>query len=65
MYVVCVDRHWQYVSVDPKTGLREFSCGPASDNHADGYSEKKHNDMHRFLRVKGGFLGVQVDGKSK
>lgn len=65
MYVVCGDRHWQYASIDPKTGLREFSCGPASDKHAAGYSEEKRNDMHRFLRIKGGFLSVDVDSKAK
>ena len=24
MIVICGDRHWQYVSVDEKTGLREY-----------------------------------------
>ena len=28
------DRHWQYHSVDPETGLHEFGCGAASDEHA-------------------------------
>lgn len=60
MYVVCGDRHWQYASIDLKTGLREFSCGPASDKHAAGYSEEFYGEMHRFLRVKGGFLSVDV-----
>ena len=41
MVTVCGDRHWQYVSVDEATGLREYSCGPASDEHAGGWS----NDM--------------------
>ncbi|MFP6672688.1 MAG: alkaline phosphatase D family protein, partial [Pirellulaceae bacterium] len=35
-YVCCGDRHWQYMSIDPKTRLREFSCGPASNEHAGG-----------------------------
>ena len=64
MYVVCGDRHWQYASIDPKTGLREFSCGPASDKHAQGYSEKFYGEMHRFLRVKGGFLSVDVSSNA-
>ena len=64
MYVVCGDRHWQYASIDPKTGLREFSCGPASDKHAQGYSEEFYGEMHRFLRVKGGFLSVDVDSNA-
>lgn len=61
MYVVCGDRHWQYASIDPKTGLREFSSGPASDEHASGYSEEFYGEMHRFLRIQGGFLRVDVD----
>lgn len=61
MTIVCGDRHWQYASIDPKTGVREFSCGPASDKHAKGYSEKSRNDMHRYLRIQGGFLSVDVD----
>ncbi len=58
--VVCGDRHWQYVSVDPETGLREYSCGPTSDAHAGGYLDDKPAPMHEFLRVKGGFLSVMV-----
>lgn len=65
MYIVCGDRHWQYASIDPKTGIREFSCGPASDIHASGYKEENRTDMHRFLRIKGGFLRVDVDSASK
>ena len=30
------DRHWQYHSVHPETGLHELGCGPASDAHAGG-----------------------------
>ena len=65
MFVICGDRHWQYASVDPITGLREFSCGPASDKHAAGYSEELRKDMHSFLRVKGGFLRVELDSTNK
>lgn len=57
-YTCCGDRHWQYMSIDPKTGLREFSCGPASDSHAGG--NPKRPDWQKFLRVKGGFLTVSV-----
>ncbi len=28
-FVVCGDRHWQYHSVHPATGVQEFSVGPA------------------------------------
>ncbi len=34
MYVICGDRHWQYVSEHPQTGVREYSCGPTTDKHA-------------------------------
>jgi alkaline phosphatase D len=56
-FVACGDRHWQYHSVDPKTGVHEFSCGPASDRHAGG-SPGENKDYHRFHRVKGGFLSA-------
>ncbi len=57
-YTCCGDRHWQYMSIDPKSGLREFSCGPASDKHAGGNPQQP--DWQPFLRVKGGFLSVNV-----
>ena len=61
MFVICGDRHWQYVSVDPDTGCKEFSCGPTTDKHAGGFSEKNKSSMHRYLKVKGGFLSVTVE----
>ena len=60
-YVICGDRHWQYVSVDPKTGVREYSCGPTSDEHAGGFKKEDKSPMHRYLKIKGGFLSVEVD----
>jgi alkaline phosphatase D len=56
-FVACGDRHWQYHSIHPETGLHEFSCGPASDPHAGG-SPGEDKEYHRFHRVKGGFLSV-------
>jgi len=61
MVVVCGDRHWQYVSEDPDTSLMEFSCGPASDCHAGGWDAADKRPMHRYLRVKGGFLSGTVE----
>ena len=58
-YVCCGDRHWQYLSIDPKTDLHEFSCGPASDEHASGTPGQNH-EIQPFHRVKGGFLSVSV-----
>ena len=59
-YVVCGDRHWQYVSVDTVTGLKEYSCGPASDQHAGGWSQDDVRPEHEYLNVTGGFLSVTV-----
>jgi alkaline phosphatase D len=62
MVSVCGDRHWQYLSIDPRSKLREYSTGPGSDEHAGGWLQSDyHEDMHRFLRVAGGFLSVTVD----
>jgi alkaline phosphatase D len=58
-FVICGDRHWQYHSVHPETGLHEFCAGAASDQHAGG-SPGKDPQYHRFHRVKGGFLSVDV-----
>lgn len=58
--VVVGDRHWQYHSVHPETGLDEFSVGPASDAHAGG-TPGEDPEYHRFHRVGGGFLSVDVD----
>ena len=60
-YVICGDRHWQYVSEDPATGLREYSCGPTTDKHAGGFSQKNRSEAHRYLKVCGGFLEVSLE----
>jgi alkaline phosphatase D len=62
-FVINGDRHWQYHSVDPETGLNEFGCGPASDAHAQGWNPKDKRPEHKFLRVKGGFASITVDAK--
>lgn len=58
-FVVCGDRHWQYHSVHPQSGLNEFSVGAASDSHAGG-TPGENKLYHRFHRVKGGFLSVEL-----
>lgn len=63
LFVVNGDRHWQYVSVDPETGLTEFSSGPVSDAHAQGWDPQDYRPEHRFLRVKGGFLEIEVSNQ--
>jgi alkaline phosphatase D len=60
MWVICGDRHWQYISEDPVSGVREYACGPASDQHAGGFRIENKSPMHRHLGIKGGFLSVEV-----
>lgn len=60
MISICGDRHWQYYSVDEETGLNEFCSGPSTNKHAGGWSQENFRPEHRFLRVKGGFLSVDV-----
>jgi len=56
---VCGDRHWQYHSVDPESGLHEFGCGAASDEHAGG-TPGLDKLRHKFHRVRGGYLSIEV-----
>jgi alkaline phosphatase D len=60
VFVVNGDRHWQYVSRDTLTGVLEFSQGPSSDSHAQGWKQEDRRPQHQFLRVNGGFLAVDV-----
>lgn len=59
-FVINGDRHWQYHSIDPDTGLNEFGSGPASDVHAGGFSKNLQEKWQPFLRIKGGYLSVEV-----
>ena len=59
-FVICGDRHWQYVSIDQETGLKEFSCGSASDFHASGWRDQKVLPEHTYLKVQGGFLSIEI-----
>jgi alkaline phosphatase D len=58
-FVICGDRHWQYHSVHPDTGLNEFSVGAASHEHAGG-TPGENPRYHKFHLVKGGFLSVTL-----
>lgn len=60
VFVINGDRHWQYVSRDSVTGVLEFSQGPSSDSHAQGWDPQDRRPEHQFLRVNGGFLVVEV-----
>lgn len=61
MFIINGDRHWQYVSQDQETGILEFSQGPTSNEHAQGWKQEDRRPEHQFLRVNGGFLAVKVD----
>ncbi len=55
LFVIAGDRHWQYASTDPLTGVREFATGPASDAmvlNGPGYNP----NYHSFYRAGGGFI---------
>lgn len=60
-YVICGDRHWQYLSKDPGTGLMELGCGPINDEHRYGDNTGNVPAYHRFFSGKGGFLGITVE----
>lgn len=62
MITIVGDRHWQYVSVDDETGLREYATGPASDTHTSGWSSNDDvRPEHRYLNIIGGFLSTTVE----
>jgi alkaline phosphatase D len=61
MLVLCGDRHWQYVSVDPETGLREYGCGAGSNEHAGGWPKDLKREEQRYVNLVGGFLSVAVE----
>jgi alkaline phosphatase D len=65
-YVICGDRHWQYCSKDPETGVLEMGCGPINDEHKYGGTSGNKPEFHRYFGKRGGFLAVSVkDGKAK
>lgn len=61
-FVICGDRHWQYCSRDPKTGLIEMGCGPVNDEHSFGGNPGNNPAFHRYFGSRGGFLGITIDG---
>ena len=63
LFVINGDRHWQYHSVDPESGLREFCCGAVTDSHSVVVPENPQ--YHRFLRSKGGFVSVTLEGEQQ
>ena len=65
VFVCNGDRHWQYASNHEGTKLWEFGCGAGSDSHAGGWKQDNVQPEHKFLRVKGGYLHVNVYQESK
>jgi alkaline phosphatase D len=61
-FVVCGDRHWQYASKHPETGLVEICSGPINNAHATiGGNAKKDDNLHLYYGGgKGGYLRVEV-----
>lgn len=65
-FVICGDRHWQYCSKDPDTGLLELGCGAINDQHDYGGNSGYFSDFHKYFSGKGGFLGITVEnGQAK
>ena len=62
-YVICGDRHWQYCSQDPKTGLLELGCGPINDQHKFGGNPGHNRKFHRYFGAKGGFLKIKASNE--
>ncbi|MRI01617.1 alkaline phosphatase [Kriegella sp. EG-1] len=60
IYMCNGDRHWQYVSHVKDSNLWEFCSGAGSDSHAGGWDQENVKPLHRFLRVKGGYLSGEV-----
>jgi len=63
MIVICGDRHWQYMSVHPRTGVQEYSVGPHTDEHTGNLGQTVVvQPEHNYVNVTtGGFLSAIVD----
>ncbi|HVT73688.1 MAG TPA: alkaline phosphatase D family protein [Lacunisphaera sp.] len=63
-FVIAGDRHWQYASTDPRSGIHEFACGPTADAmvlKGPGYDP----NYHSFYRDGAGFVSVAFRKGSK
>ena len=60
MFVINGDRHWQYFSIHPELGIREFGCGPINDIHDYGGNPGFVPKYHRYFCGGGGWLTVSV-----
>ncbi len=57
------DRHWQYHSIDPETGLNEFSCGAVAERHTGGSIPDPK--FYHFVRQGSGFVSVSLNGSEQ
>jgi alkaline phosphatase D len=64
LFVITGDRHWQYHSVDPTSGLNELCGGPTSDDHAKEDTPIGKLPVHKFYKVAGGFVQVKRKASS-
>ncbi|MDE0767858.1 MAG: alkaline phosphatase D family protein, partial [Opitutaceae bacterium] len=61
MYYICGDRHWQYISRHPETGMVEYAVGASTNQHSTPL-DNPDTAMHQYYRPHvGGFLSVTVD----
>jgi alkaline phosphatase D len=58
------DRHWQYHSIDPETGLNEFCCGAVAERHAASTIPDSPKYYH-FVRRGSGFVSASLEGTSQ
>eukprot|EP00568_Trieres_chinensis_P013246 CAMPEP_0183315674 /NCGR_PEP_ID=MMETSP0160_2-20130417/52533_1 /TAXON_ID=2839 ORGANISM="Odontella Sinensis, Strain Grunow 1884" /NCGR_SAMPLE_ID=MMETSP0160_2 /ASSEMBLY_ACC=CAM_ASM_000250 /LENGTH=137 /DNA_ID=CAMNT_0025481291 /DNA_START=176 /DNA_END=586 /DNA_ORIENTATION=- len=62
MIIICGDRHWQYMSLDPDTSIREYSVGPSTNRHAKKYVDKKGMESdYPYMNATGGFFSATVE----
>jgi alkaline phosphatase D len=64
LIVINGDRHWQYHSVDPETGLQEFACGAVADLHSVKTAPLGVG-YYRFRRLGGGFISASLGGSAE
>jgi alkaline phosphatase D len=65
MFVINGDRHWQYYTIDPVSGVHEFGCGPINDLHLYGGDCGYQPKYHKFFAAKGGFLAVKTQSNDQ
>jgi len=55
-----IGQNWQYHSIDPETGLNEFSCGAAAEKHTA--ESIPVSPKYHFVRKGSGFVTVEIEG---